>query len=256
LDGVPLQSAPPLRGYVKFIAKPGADTILSVDKKDPLLALWQLGLGRAAVFASDAKSRWAEQWVTWEGFDRFWVNLFRDLLPHTQAGEATLAFDNAAQSLVVDYRLAGHVKAPTKIPDIFALGPGDFRKPVPVQKVAEGAWRGTVPIGNLQGLFRVRPLEESRLFPDTGLYRDEQELQQYGSNEALLRRVAEYTGGRFSPSHAQVFNAGGRSIPGTMSLWPGLLALAVALNLAELIIRKWRGIVDTFRGRRAIAQPA
>jgi len=41
-----------------------------------------------------------------------------------------------------------------------------------------------------------------------------------------------------------------------MSLWPGLLALAVALNLAELIIRKWRGIVDTFRGRRAIAQPA
>jgi Ca-activated chloride channel homolog len=251
LDGVPVQSAPPLRGYVKFIAKPGADTILSVDKKDPLLASWQLGLGRAAVFTSDAKSRWAEQWVGWEGFDRFWVNLFRDLLPHTQAGEATLAFDNAAQSLVVDYRIGGHVRTPLKAPDIFALGPDGFRKPIPVRKVAEGAWRGAVPIGNLQGLFRVRPLEESRLFPETGLYREEQELRQYGSNQALLRRVAAYTGGRFAPSPNQVFDAAGRAIPSTMSLWPGLLGLAIALNLAELIIRKWRGIMDTLRRRPA-----
>ena len=28
-------------------------------------------------------------------------------------------------------------------------------------------------------------------------------------------------------------------------LWPGLLALAIGLNLAELIVRKWRGL---FRG--------
>jgi uncharacterized membrane protein len=251
LDGVPTESTPPLRGYVKFIAKPTADTILSVDKKDPLLAIWQLGLGRSAIFASDAKSRWAERWVGWEGFDRFWVNLFRDLLPHTQAGEATLAFDNAAQALVVDYRLAGHVKAPGKTPDIFVLGPDGFRKPVPVQKVAEGAWRGAVPIGSLQGLFRVRPLEESRLFPETGLYREEQELQQFGSNHGLLKRVAEYTGGRFSPSPSQVFDAAGRSIPSSMSLWPGLLGLAIALNLTELIIRKWRGIMDTLRRKAA-----
>jgi Ca-activated chloride channel homolog len=251
LDGVPVESAPPLRGYVKFIAKPGADTVLSLDKKDPLLAVWQLGLGRSAVFTSDAKSRWAEQWVGWQGFDRFWVNLFRDLLPHTQAGEATLAFDNATQSLVIDYRLAGHVKAPAKTPDIFVLGPDGFRKPMPIQKVAEGAWRGSLSIGGMQGLFRVRPLEESRLFPETGLYREEQEMSQYGSNNALLRRVAEYTGGRFSPAPNQIFDSGGRSIPSTMSLWPGLLAAAVVLNLAELILRKWRGIMDTFRARSA-----
>ena len=253
LDGVPIEATPPLRGYVKFVAKDGADTILSVDKKDPLLSVWQLGLGRSAVFASDAKSRWAEKWVGWEGFDRFWVNLFRDLLPHTQAGEATLAFDNATQALTVEYRLAGHVKPPAKTPDIFVLGPSGFRKPVPIQKVAEGSWRGTVPIGGTQGLFRVRPLEDSRLFPETGLYRDEQELQQYGTNESLLRRVASYTGGRFSPTPNQVFDAGGRSIPSSMSLWPGLLGAAILLNLAELVIRKWRGIVDTFRGRRAAA---
>jgi hypothetical protein len=175
------------------------------------------------------------------------------MLPHTQSGEATLAYDNAAGDLVVEYRLARHVHAPEKPPDVFVFGPNDFRQALPMHKIGDGAWRGTVPIGNRQGLFRVRPVQESRLFPETGLYREEEEMNQFGSNEPLLRRISEYTGGRFSPNPADVFDARGRSIPSTMALWPGLLLAALALNLAELVIRKWRGIIDSFQRRRATA---
>ena len=83
IDGVGIEQAPPLKGYVKFEAKPTADTILSIDQKDPLLTRWQYGLGRSVVFTSDAKSRWASDWVTWSGFDKLWTNIFRDLLPHS-----------------------------------------------------------------------------------------------------------------------------------------------------------------------------
>jgi hypothetical protein len=253
LNGVGMEEAPPLRGYVKFIAKPSADTILTVDKKDPLLSVWQLGLGRAAVFTSDAKSRWAERWITWNGFDRFWINLLRDLLPHAQAGEARVTYDAATGNLVADYRLASHVPAPDKVPDVFVLGPDNFRQAIPVRKVAEGTYRGETHIGARRGLFRVRPLEESKLFPETGFYRHEEEMQQYGSNEVLLRKIAEFTGGRYNPSPAQAFDAAGRSVPSSMRLWPGLLALAVLLNLVELVIRKWDGIMDTLRRKRAAA---
>ena len=41
-----------------------------------------------------------------------------------------------------------------------------------------------------------------------------------------------------------MFDAGGRSIPATMELWPGLLALAVLLNLLELVMRKWKGLLE------------
>jgi hypothetical protein len=34
-----------------------------------------------------------------------------------------------------------------------------------------------------------------------------------------------------------------------MELWPGLLALAILLNLAELIIRKWKGVLEALRPR-------
>jgi uncharacterized membrane protein len=250
LDGVGMQSAPALRGYVKFVSKPTADIILQVDKQDPLFGVWQYGLGRAAVFASDAKARWAEQWVGWSGFDRFWINVFRDLLPHSQSAEARATYDNAGGNLVIEYKLAGHVDDPAKVPDLYVLGPDGFRQPLSVRKVADRTWRGEAPIAGRKGLFRVRPLEESPLFPETGLYRQESELTQYGSNENLLRRIAEYTGGRYNPSPAQLFDPAGRSIPGTMRLWPGLLALAVIFSLAELVLRKWDGIVATFMGGR------
>jgi Ca-activated chloride channel homolog len=242
LDGTGIETAPALKGYTRFIAKPTAETILTLDR-DPLLSRWQYGLGRSAVFASDAKARWAADWVTWKGYDKFWANLSRDLLPHSQAGEAAVAYDSASGDLVVDYRLGRDVDEPSQIPGIFAFGPDGFQRSVAVKKVAAGTFRGRLPIGARQGLFRVRPLVESRAFPEAGLYRPEAELADYGSNEVLLRQVAEFTGGRFQPDPKFVFDAGRRAIASSMQLWPGLLALAVVLNLAELVMRKWKGVM-------------
>ncbi len=242
LDGVGMDTAPPLKGYVRFTAKPTAETILAIDRKDPLLVRWQYGLGRAAVFASDAKSRWAADWIGWKGYDRFWTNVIRDLLPHTGFTEATIDYDRANGDLVVDYRMTPGAEAPAKIPEVFAFGPSGFQRPVPIVKVAEGVYQGRIHVGQRQGLYRVRPLVESQAFPEIGLYRQEDELNDWGSDEFLLRKIAEFTGGRFQPEASQIFDPGGRSVPSTVRLWPGLLAIALALNVAEVILRKWRGL--------------
>jgi uncharacterized membrane protein/uncharacterized protein YegL len=242
LDGVGMETAPPLKGYVRFTAKPTAETVLTIDRKDPLLVRWQYGLGRAAVFASDAKSRWAADWIGWKGYDKFWTNAVRDLLPHTDAAEATVDYDGANGDLVVDYRMSAAAAESLKVPDVYAFGPGGFQRPVPITKVGEGFYQGRLHIGERQGLYRVRPLAESHAFPEVGLYRQEDELNDWGSDEFLLRKVAEFTGGRFNPAVKQVFDPAGRSVASTVRLWPGLLALALALNLAEVILRKWRGL--------------
>ncbi len=240
LEGVGIETAPALKGYVRFIAKPTADTILKIDQKEPLLVRWQLGLGRSVVFTSDAKSRWASEWITWNGFDKFWTNTFRDLLPHSQAAEAKAEYDSASGELIVNYRLGRNVDDPGKPPSIYVLGPAGFQQAMPVTKMADGAYRGRIAIGQRQGLFRIRPLNETRAFPEVGLYRQEQELTDFGSNEFTLRQIAGYTGGRFNPTPRQVFDPGDRAIPSTLRLWPGMLALAIALNIAELFLRKLR----------------
>jgi uncharacterized membrane protein len=245
LDKVDIASAPNLSGYVRFDARPTADEILEVDEKDPLLTRWQYGLGRAAVFASDAKSRWAASWVGWNGFDRLWTNIFRDLLPHGSESEAVARYDAANEELLVEYHLSDRAADPATPPELYAIGPGDFRKPLELSRVSPGTYRGRVRIGALEGLFRIRPLNETRAFPEVGLYRQESELSDYGSNETLLKSIAQSTGGRFNPRIAQLFDSHGQYVDSTMRLWPGLLGVAILLNLIELALRKWRGIVET-----------
>ncbi|MCC6861313.1 MAG: VWA domain-containing protein [Bryobacterales bacterium] len=251
IEGVGIEKAPPLRGYIRYLAKPTSETILQVDHKDPLLARWQYQLGRAAVFTSDAKARWASAWVGWEGFDKLWANILHDLLPHTPATEAVAQYDSANDELVVDYRLARHVAEPSAIPDIFVFGPGGFQSPVKVAKLAAGSYRGRVAAGRRQGLFRVRPLKDAPAFPEVGLYLEEAELSDYGSNDFLLKELASATGGKFNPRVPEMFDSGGRTVASVMELWPGLLALAIALNMAELILRKWRGVLESLRRQEA-----
>ena len=101
-----MKKAGPLLGWVKFIAKTAAETMLRVDEKDPLLVRWQYGLGRSAVFASDAKNRWAANWVSWDGFDRFWANVLRDLLPRSAAIRTETYYDSSSGEMVVQYQLS------------------------------------------------------------------------------------------------------------------------------------------------------
>jgi hypothetical protein len=242
LEDAPLGEAGPLLGWVKFIAKPQAEVLLTLgdDPKDPLLTRWQYGLGRSAVFASDAKDRWAVEWVKWPGFDRFWSNVVRDLLPRAFSTEVETHYVASADQIVVSYqlspaRLAG---APSVPPELYVFEPDGSQRTVPLEKITAGHFEARVPAGGRYGLFRFRAASDIESFPEAAFYRESPELEEYGSNAALLERAAAFTGGRLNPGPAAIFDAGGRSLNRAMELWPGLLFLAIVLNFVELADRK------------------
>lgn len=249
LEEIDWQQAPPLAGYVRFIARPTAEVLLKADQRDPLLVRWQYGLGRVAVFTSDAKSRWAASWMRWQGFDKFWSNLFRDLLPKVQPSDVRVSYNTAAGELSVEYRLGPAVEEPARPPDIYVFGEPGFRRVIRLEKAASRVYTGRLHATPPAGLLRVRPLQESRAFPETGLYLLERELAECGNDPALLEQLSRFTGGRFQPSPKQVFEAGPRRIWTSMRVWPLLLVLALLLNFCELIVRKWQGIAQTLRQR-------
>ena len=247
LSGIEPGATPELRGYVRFTAKPTAETLLAVPAQapaaaapDPLLVRWQYGLGRAAVFASDAKPRWAEAWIGWNGFDRFWANVVRDLLPQAQPGHAALSYDPARGVLVAEYRQSPAAALPEAAPTLYVFGPDGFRRTARAEKLASGLFQAVAPVGARRGLFRVRPLEESRAFPEIGLYLPEPEVAEYGEDVDLLRQIASFTGGRFQPQPGEVFDPGGRSMPTRLRLWPALIVLALLLNFVEVLLRRLR----------------
>ena len=243
LEGVSLDDAGPLLGWVKFEAKDDAETLLTIGEEvenDPLLLRWQYGLGRSAVFASDAKARWAVNWVDSPAFDRFWTNLLRDLLPRSPATEATALYESSSDEIVARYRVTERNASavPETLPDLFVMGPSDFRRSIPLKRVGETEFEARAAIGNRFGLFRIRPASHVDTFPEIAYHRANSELTDYGSDERLLQKIAAWTGGRFQPDLSAAFEAGGRSVTTAMNLWPGLLALALLLSLLELVGRK------------------
>src|SRR5262249_46463835 len=83
LDGVGINEAPPLRGYVSTKPKPLTDVILVSDLSEPLLARWRVGLGQSVAWTSDVKNRWSVDWLRWPGYSRFWAHLIRSTMRHS-----------------------------------------------------------------------------------------------------------------------------------------------------------------------------
>jgi len=75
-----LRAFPPLKGFFTTTAKPGAQVELEMrqpPESAPLMARWSVGLGRVAVFTSDADTRWCAEWLRWDQFHNVWAQLVR-----------------------------------------------------------------------------------------------------------------------------------------------------------------------------------
>lgn len=98
-----LDSAPPISGYIATTAKPTAVTHLIVGpEKDPLLASWQVGLGKVASWTSDAGGRWAGGWVSWPGAPTFWGDLLRSVYKEPM-GSLQVRFDGAKAQISASF---------------------------------------------------------------------------------------------------------------------------------------------------------
>ncbi|MSU64078.1 MAG: VWA domain-containing protein [Pedosphaera sp.] len=75
MNGIAGDEIPTLRGYVATTPKPRAEVPLISHNGDPVLAHWQYGLGRAVAFTSDAKSKWARDWLGWGKYRQFWTQV-------------------------------------------------------------------------------------------------------------------------------------------------------------------------------------
>lgn len=100
-----LRQAPPILGYLATTAKPASQTHLAVgEEDDPLLASWQVGLGRVAAWTSDASARWSQLWAQWPGYRDFWAAVVKDAFPLTGASGSTarVEIDGSKAKVIVE----------------------------------------------------------------------------------------------------------------------------------------------------------
>lgn len=77
LNGVDEGGLPTLLGYVGASQKETARVVLSSDEEDPILTVWQYGLGKAVAWNSDISGKWSANYIPWGKNLKLWQNIIK-----------------------------------------------------------------------------------------------------------------------------------------------------------------------------------
>jgi len=236
-----LTETPPLQGYVATKAKGTATVSMEVGAEHPLLASWQRGLGRVAVWTSDATSRWSSEWVEWPGFVQFWGTVVRDTL--------SVQGDGVLSATVEGGRLSIGLDQPGMPPEATGVarirGPGGEVDVISLRRVASARFEAQAP-ADAAGAYWIRAVINT---PDGGMTFSasagavstyQEEFSFLPSDPALAREIAEVTGGRVDPAPDSFFDAVATRGVNDHAVWPWLVGLALALFLADVAARRLR----------------
>jgi hypothetical protein len=244
LDGIEIDLAPLLLGYVVTRPKPTAEFILASESGDPLLVWWRYGLGMSVAFTSDAKNRWAGEWLSWPDFGTFWAQVIRHAMRKednrgvfvevNRQGDQTLV---AMDAVDIDGRFVN--QAETKLTWI---DPRLGREQMVMRQTAPGRFEALIDTPR-RGAYHLDIAQHrsdgSAQRSSRGVtvgYPDELQLLPLG--ESTLRRIAAASGGRYNPSASSIAESDERTAREPKPLWPWILMTALALFVADVALRR------------------
>ncbi len=244
---------PPLRGHVITAAKPLAQAPLirpTEEGADPILAYWQVGLGRTVAFTSGLWDQWGPEWVAWPGFPKLWSQAVRyaarpgnpgDLEVETvvRGGEARLVIsaDHLPTDVQTSLAVAGRV-----------IAPNFGSEPLALRRTAVDRYEASFPLDapgayliNLPYTYEDNGETRSGVIR-TGVvqsYSPEYRVLQH--NQATLVELAERTGGRVLSLEdtAAIFDPS-RITPVSVRrpVWEDLLRITLLLFLLDVAVRR------------------
>lgn len=243
-DGVDFKQMPRLLGFVKAKAKEGSETILRLDRGEPLLVRWHYGLGRVIAFMSDARSRWAANWVASESFGTFWPQMVRDVSSRdrdvragvragTRTGEEIVSYDvlpNPDNEGGPDFEQFG-------IPSVVVASPGTPVDSLALEETSPHHFEARIPASQ-SGLYRIASGSAGVRLPAAGFYRESEEHKPRAINVELLRQISSVSRGAMNPTVDQLLDDEGTLVVERRPLWPYWLVVALAINFLEVAIRK------------------
>jgi uncharacterized membrane protein len=248
MDG--MNSLPALRGYVATTAKTAAQKILSGPEpfSDPILTSWQYGLGRVVAWTSDATSRWANEWVAWDDFSRFWGQAVSWSINEGANNnlETRIIMENGEARIVVDARDNNGEFLNGLLLTSSQLSPDGMSRRVPLQQTASGRYEVTFDPQTEGAYFLTingnAVLDEQ----DTTLTDINGWVMSYSSeyitrdqDDTLLAQLADITDGdnlAEIPTDVFLHNLGERQA--TSPIWETLVIIALILLVFDIAVRR------------------
>ena len=245
---------PPLGGLV--MTSPKQDGMIEMplirktsDGDDPVLAHWQIGLGRTVAFTSGYWTHWGQEWTDWASFGKLWAQIVTwtmnpgkqgnfDVVTKLEGNQGRIivnALDensNYMNFLDLQARVVKPVGMDVEIIKLVQTGPGQYEAKFPVNQTGQF----------VASLFMTEGDDTSSI-GHTGLSVPySPEYKELSANVVMLEKITDISGGKelgFEPEADGVFR---HDLPPTRShqpAWEWVLAwLLLPLFLMDVAFRR------------------
>jgi uncharacterized membrane protein/Mg-chelatase subunit ChlD len=255
--GLTERAIPPLQGLVLTTPKPLIEMPLAAKTdagSDPLLANWQVGLGRSVAFTSGMWNRWGAQWLDWEKFKPFWSQSIRWAMRKSGTSDLDIqtSIEEGRGKLVIDAvdKTAGYLNFLEFQGRV--IGPEMDSRPLQVVQTGPGRYEATfaaeMPGSYIMGFAYRKGGQGEWQTVQTGIASSySPEYAQLHGNPGFLRQLAEVRPDDKGqvlplepapPGEGNVFR---RDLPAAVMrdpAWPTLLAISLALFLFDVAVRR------------------
>jgi uncharacterized membrane protein len=244
-----IQSYPQLLGYVCTQPKPRAEVPLVTHKGDPLLAHWQYGLGRAVAFTSDAKSRWAKNWLSWDQYQQFWSQVGQWSMRRVENADFTTEVNIDKGEGVISVEAldeAGNYRNFLNL-QTSIISPKGERQLVRLEQTGPGHYEARFPTRDVGSyLLNLMDVKDGQVRASQVVGASVSYSPEFNATEPnlhLLQRIADETGGKLLPAQPaspkeNPFLHDRKLTFQPHDLWDKLLALAILLFPLDVGVRR------------------
>jgi uncharacterized membrane protein/type II secretory pathway pseudopilin PulG len=235
-----IDALPPLEGYVATEEKDRAEVVLRSGRDDVVLATWRYRAGKSLAWTSDAKDRWAKDWLGWQDFKKFWGQAARWVMRSRKEGvlNPRVTVESGAGRVSVDaispagefvnfLELEAAVMTPsleTKRVKLRQTAPGRYEAAFEAREV--GTYLASVSGDNADpataGTAVSYPPEYRSMRP----------------NRMLMSQVAAATGGRVAPAPQDFFRIGDHRVETVREMWYHLVWMGLFLFVFDIGVRR------------------
>lgn len=247
IRGIDPAAYPNLFGYVATTLKPRAETPLMTHKNDPLLAHWQYGLGRAVAFTSDARAKWARNWLNWDSYKQFWSQIAQWSLRRIENADfvSEVSVENGQGVINVEaLDEKGNYRDFLDLQTI-VVSPKGERMNVRLEQTGPGHYEAKFPTKEVGAyLLNMMQMENGRAVAGQVVGASVNYSPEFAAGEPnlnLLKRIADTGGGKVldpDDRSANPFTHDRFKTHQPLDLWEWLLKLAVILFVLDVGVRR------------------
>lgn len=233
------EGVPTLKGYIASTAKPTATQVLVSHKNDPILTIWQYGLGRTVAWNSDATGEWTGNWASWDGYVQFWKNVVDYTITSTDLGEDSLEVVQEGSNALVTYQtrdfdadtvvtaVCTDENGETTELELDPVSPGTYQAKLNTDEV--GVYN--IALKNQSGDEVVKSVNTATAMQYSAEYR-------FSENVESLSKLLLLCGGREITMDDEVFLPIQQEVKSKYNIGNILLMLALILFMLDVICRR------------------